>query len=234
MRGGSLGGDEAARGRQAGRAGTRWQQHGPGCGRAATTPRSPRRRRSGDRQVVGGAERGGGQADAVRGKKSLGLSGRVPRRVDAATKAGGARADRPRACGWVLAPSDVRDPAAAREPRVALARPTRRKGAGRTPLRAAMPFTARWSGRSPPSSMYWRHRSRSCSWCRSPTPGTATSRSDRGAVALSEPGRAQREHASPRWGDPHAALVAAAMGELAMRAIGLTELVDRVSALQGR
>src|SRR5215204_6413572 len=41
-----------------------------------------------DRPVVGGVQGAGDQADAGGGKRRLGLSGRVPHRVDAATKAG--------------------------------------------------------------------------------------------------------------------------------------------------
>ena len=65
---------------------------------------------SGDRQALGGAEGDGRQVDAGRGKRALGLSGPVPRRVDAATKAGLLEAHRPsdragwehrRACGYL-------------------------------------------------------------------------------------------------------------------------------------
>src|SRR5215204_5521029 len=65
-----------------------------GAGRLETGDRGPAARlRAGgregrDRPVVGGVQGAGDQADAGGGKRRLGLSGRVPHRVDAATKAG--------------------------------------------------------------------------------------------------------------------------------------------------
>ena len=82
---GSLDGHEAAIGRASGRVGgvggvqagrEGRQRPGPGAGRGQGR----------DRQALGGAEGDGRQVDAGRGKRALGLSGRVPRRVDAATK----------------------------------------------------------------------------------------------------------------------------------------------------
>src|SRR3954453_21299073 len=70
-------------------------RQGRGAGRARGVPPgdagagSGRRiggRESGDSAVVRDGERARGQIDADRGKRALGLSGRVPRRVDAATK----------------------------------------------------------------------------------------------------------------------------------------------------
>ena len=91
----------------------------PGVKAGGVDPRAGRGAR-GDRQAVGGAEGDGRQVDAGGGKRALGLSGPVPRRVDAATKAGLLklidRGDR----GGLGASPRVRLPRARRGPRVAL------------------------------------------------------------------------------------------------------------------
>ena len=90
----------------------------------------------GDRAALGGAEGDGRQVDAGRGKRALGLSGRVPRRVDAATKPALLELDRLRRRRRLGSPPRLRVPRARRGPGVALARApgrghARRPAAGR-------------------------------------------------------------------------------------------------------
>ena len=76
----------------------RWRRPNPAPrpGSATTSSRPPRRRTT---RFGGGAQGDGREADAGRGKRTLGLSGRVPLRVDAATKGGAAGAARLRGRG---------------------------------------------------------------------------------------------------------------------------------------
>ena len=72
----------------------------PGVKAGGVDP-AARRGKGGDREAVRSAEGDGRQVDAGRGKRALGLSGPVSRRVDAATKAGLLKLiDEATAAGW--------------------------------------------------------------------------------------------------------------------------------------